>query len=56
MRAAGRTATISSHTIQPGTIWAEERLPWMLAMPLIGGISLGLWLAIWRLTRLALAG
>ncbi len=35
---------------------AEERLPWSLAAPLIGGLSLGLWVGIWQLARLALGG
>ena len=33
-----------------------ERLPWSLAAPLIGAMSAGLWLGLWQLTRLALAG
>ena len=35
---------------------AEKRLPWVLAAPLIGWLSLGLWLGIWRVARLAFAG
>jgi hypothetical protein len=34
---------------------AEGRLPWTLAVPLIGGLSLGLWLVIWEIAQLALA-
>ncbi len=61
MIAAGTTATMDSHAIhphaaQPGTIWAQERLPWPLATPLIGVLSFGLWLGIWQLARLALGG
>jgi hypothetical protein len=41
-----------------GARWREVggRLPWTLAVPLIGGLSLGLWLAIWEVAQLALAG
>jgi hypothetical protein len=51
MQVGSTTATMAAHTLDSG-----ERLPWTLAGPLIGGLSLGLWLAIWEVARLALAG
>ena len=39
-----------------GAIYADKPLPWVLAAPLIGGVSLGLWQGIWLLARLALGG
>jgi hypothetical protein len=30
---------------------AGTRLPWTLAVPLIGALSLGLWLAIWEVAQ-----
>ena len=35
---------------------AAQRLPWALAAPLIGGLSAGLWLVLWGVVQLALAG
>lgn len=35
---------------------AEGRLPWTLAVPLIDGLSVGLWLVSWAIAQLALAG
>jgi hypothetical protein len=35
---------------------AQERLPWILAMPLIGGVSFALWIGIWSCARLVLIG
>ncbi len=35
---------------------AGRPLPWLLAAPLIGGMSLGLWLGIWRVAQIVLAG
>lgn len=32
---------------------AERKLPYRLAMPLIGGLSLALWLLLWQLGALA---
>ena len=59
MRAGGTTATIDAHAFDPSAaqrarLEAEERLHWMVATPLIGGVSLGLWLCIWEVARLAL--
>jgi hypothetical protein len=34
----------------------HERLPWTMAVPLIAGLSVGLWLVIWEIAQLALAG
>lgn len=58
MAAVGTTGTmeslaIHSQAIQPGTVWEQDRLPWSLAMPVIGVLSLGLWLGIWQFVRLA---
>ena len=53
MHAAGTTATIPP-AFEAGRDGAEEHLPWLLAAPLIGGVSLGLWLGIWQLARLVL--
>jgi hypothetical protein len=39
----------------PG-VKAEGRLPWILAVPLIGGLSVGLWLVFWEIAQLAFAG
>ena len=44
--------TATSEALRPDT---EERLSWALAAPLIGGLSLGLWLVIWRVAELVLA-
>jgi hypothetical protein len=33
-----------------------ERLPWPVAVPLIGGISIGLWFGLWKLAVFALHG
>ncbi len=35
---------------------ARDRLPRFLTVPLIGGLSAGLWVCIWLLVRLALGG
>jgi hypothetical protein len=32
-----------------------KRLPWTIAAPLIGALSLGLWFGIWKAVRLMLA-
>ena len=60
MMAAGTTATTRTRAIDPDatgadSIWAADRLPWVLALPLIGGLSFGLWLGLWEIARLALA-
>jgi hypothetical protein len=47
----GLTATRPA--LQPDT---SKRLPWSLAILLIGGVSLGLWAAIWRGVERLLAG
>ncbi len=33
-----------------------ERLPWPIAVPLIGGLSVGLWFGLWKLAVFALHG
>jgi len=48
--------TVDGHTIEAHTIDMEERLPWILAVPVIGGLSLGLWAVIWQLVRMVIAG
>jgi hypothetical protein len=35
---------------------SEDRLPRVVAAPLIGGLSVGLWVCIWLLAQLALGG
>ena len=45
-------AEAHSEALRPDT---EERLPWPLAVLLMGGLSLGLWLVIWRVAELLLA-
>ena len=42
------------HATLRNRLEAEERLHWMVATPLIGGVSLGLWMAIWQIVRLVL--
>jgi len=51
MMARGMTATNRAPWFK-----GEARLPWTLAVPLIGGLSVGLWLVIWEIAQLALAG
>ena len=51
MMACGVTATSKAPRFK-----AKERLPWALAVPLIGGLSVGLWLVIWEIAKLAVAG
>lgn len=38
--------------------WPEtgHRLPWTLAVPLLGGLVAGLWLFLWAFAELVLAG
>lgn len=66
MKAVGTMATIDrpslrsprrhARAIDAAALSPEDRLPLVLAMPLIGGLSLGLWVGIWQLGRLALGG
>ena len=59
MRAGHTTMNVSTASVlttRATIIPVEKRLPWVLAAPLIGWLSLGLWLGIWRVARLVLAG
>lgn len=55
MQAGSKTTRVDAPGIDAPRIDAEGRLPWKLAIPLIGCLSLVLWVGIWQLARLALA-